>query len=223
VISADMVAGPTAAWILTGLSVCSVTASTIGLKIGRRRDVVEVTGADVVAVGHETLEPVQVEVEDLALLVVAVALVVLAAVGDDVQARVSHVLDGQRDGVAVQGAVPETRELGRVDSAEREYLARKELGARVGPHDGGRQQDFLTTDVDHDSSPSGSGFALAFGLGEESLGLSGPVSRGPRGLTRPCHSPVRTFVGRRPDASVHCEAVFRPEHLEHLWMSIALA
>jgi len=43
VISADMVAGPTAAWILTGLPVCSVTASTMGLKIGRRQPIGPVT------------------------------------------------------------------------------------------------------------------------------------------------------------------------------------
>jgi len=33
------VASPTATWIFTGLSVCSVTASTIGLKIGRRQPI----------------------------------------------------------------------------------------------------------------------------------------------------------------------------------------
>jgi len=39
VIIAAIVAGPTAAWILFGLSVCSTTASTMGLKIGRRQPI----------------------------------------------------------------------------------------------------------------------------------------------------------------------------------------
>jgi hypothetical protein len=73
--------------------------------------VVELARADPVAVGHEALEPVQVVVEDLALLVVAFHLVVLAAVGHDVQARVGHVLDRQRHRVAVERTGLEIGEL----------------------------------------------------------------------------------------------------------------
>ena len=55
--------------------------------------------------------------EDLALLRVAVALVVLEAVRDNVQPGVGHVLDGQRHSVAIQRAGAEAGELRRVDPA----------------------------------------------------------------------------------------------------------
>src|SRR5581483_2100866 len=121
------------------------------------REVLEVPGAQVGAVGPEPLQPVEVEVEDLALLVVGVALVVLAAVGDDVEAGVGHVLDGQRHGVAVEGPGLEAGELRRLRAGEREDLPPEEHGPRVGADDGGGQELVLEKSL-HCAASSGGAF-----------------------------------------------------------------
>lgn len=106
----------------------------------------EIEGADldVVAVLDEALQAIEEEVEDLGLLVVRLHLVVLSAVAHDVEARIGHVFDRERDRGSVELAHVEAGEIGGVDSGQVEDLALQEDRPRVGAHQGGGQRDLFT-------------------------------------------------------------------------------
>ncbi len=100
----------------------------------------QVEGPDLNPVAERgvALEPVGHQVEELGVLVVGLVLVVLAAVGDDVQPSVSHVLDRELDGVPVQLTHPVAGKLGRENPLP-EHLSRHEHRPGVGADQRGGQ------------------------------------------------------------------------------------
>jgi hypothetical protein len=84
-------------------------------------------------------------VEQLGQLVVGLALVVLPAVGDDVEPDPLLVADDRRDGCAVELAGVEARELGGVDALG-EHLALHEHRAGEGADVRGRKKNLVALD-----------------------------------------------------------------------------